>query len=103
MDKCISQTIQKEAGIYLKAKAVNYEQMKDYKKAMNYYDTAYYIFRNPIDVYLAGRIADHYLKDRTKASAMYRFYLKLNPVPANENEESILKYISEYLRPQVKK
>jgi tetratricopeptide (TPR) repeat protein len=103
LDQCISQTIQKEANIYLQAKASNYELMKDYKTAMHYYDTAYYIFKNPVDVYLSGRLADHYLNNKTKATAMYRLYQQLKPVPENGKEQLILKYIKEYLAPQVKK
>jgi len=44
LDLCIKMSIQEDAHTYLAAKGDNFENMKNYKEAISYYDTAWYIF-----------------------------------------------------------
>jgi tetratricopeptide (TPR) repeat protein len=103
LDECIQQTIQKQAQTYLEAKGDNYEEMKDYQQSLNYYDTAYYIFKNPIDLYFAGRIQDQFLHNKAKAANLYSRYRKLTWETNDETEKRILKYIESFLKPSAVK
>ena len=99
LDECIALNIQKEAVRYLNAKSDNYEEMKQYQMAVNYHDTAYYIFHSPFDLYYAGRLNDKYLKNKTKATAYYKQFMDKRRPSRNEGEERVVDYIKDYLKP----
>ncbi len=98
LDECLKMSIQKEAITYFELKGDNYEEMKQYQKAISYYDTAYYIFQPPASLYYTGRIYDKYLKNKTKATYYYRQYLAKNKTPRNSGELQIIEYIRAYLK-----
>jgi tetratricopeptide (TPR) repeat protein len=95
LDDCIGMNIQKEALLYLNLKSDNYEEMKLYKQAVNYHDTAYYIFHSPFDLYYAGRLYDKYLKNKAKAGFYYKQFMEKRKSSRNEGEERIVDYIPE--------
>ncbi len=103
LQQCLENNILTDAILYLRAKANNYEALKDYKKAIAYYDTSYYIFQKPIDLYFAGTIYDHTLKNKAKATEYYRLYQKKSGKPKTNTELQIAGYIKEYLMPKAKK
>lgn len=98
LDLCLKQNLLPSASIYLRAKAENFEAIKDFKKTIQHYDTSYYIFHNPIDLYLAGRIYDQHLKNRDKAGAYYLRYLKQKKAPSGEMEKMLFEYMQAYLK-----
>lgn len=102
LEECIDNNILKEAVIYLRAKADNYEAVKDYNRAVAYYDTSYYLFQMPADLYHAGSIYDRGLKNKARASAYYKRYLQRKGAPQNNTDKQIADYIKEYLKPKEK-
>lgn len=100
LDKCIELSIQKEALTYFNAKSDNYEEMKLYKQASAYHDTAYYIFHAPLDLYYTGRLYDKYLKNPVKAAYYYRQFIARRKRPASNEEARIFQYIEMYLQEQ---
>ncbi|HEX7756340.1 MAG TPA: hypothetical protein VF421_13395 [Niabella sp.] len=100
LSTCIKFNIQEMAATYLRAKGSNAEAVKSYKAAIALYDTSYYIFHDPLDLFLAGRVYDLHLKDRTKAAGYYRKFLAVRPEPLNPDEIRIARYIQEFLNPK---
>lgn len=97
LDECLRQSIQQDAVQYFNAKSDNYEAMKQYKKAISYYDTSYYIFKSAPDLYYTGRIYDKYLNNKAKARDYYRQFLDKRKNPRNSGEKKVFDYIKEYL------
>jgi hypothetical protein len=44
-------------------------------RSIAHYDTAYYLFKDPLTLYTCGRIAETELRDATLARRYYRRYL----------------------------
>ncbi|MCH5600713.1 tetratricopeptide repeat protein [Niabella ginsengisoli] len=99
LNECIDLNIQKEAQIYFRAKADNYALMKNYTTAVREMDTSYYIFHDPIDLYLAGKVYDDQ-NNKAKASVYYKKYLSENKKPASPLEVKLENYMKEYLKPR---
>lgn len=84
---CVGLAISKNAEMYYYNLALNYEAMKQYKKAVANYDTAYYLFKKPVMNYNSGHICEINLKNSTLAKKYYTEYLsKANPVEADEKK-----------------
>ena len=84
---CVSLSISKNAEMYYYNLALNYESLKQYKKAVGNYDTAYYLFKNPVMNYNSGRICEINLKNTQLAQKYYIEYLaKANPTEADEKK-----------------
>jgi tetratricopeptide (TPR) repeat protein len=82
---CVSLSISKAAEMYYYNLALNYESLKQYKKALTNYDTAYYLFKNPVMNYNCGRIAEINLKNSSLAQKYYSRYLaEAKPTEADE-------------------
>ena len=82
---CVRLAISKDAEMYYYNLALNFEALKQYKKAINNYDTAYYLFKNPVMNYNSGRISEVNLKNLSLAKKYYEEYLlKANPTEADE-------------------
>lgn len=99
LDECLSLSIQKDAVGYFNAKSDNFEAMKQYQKAMSYYDTSYYLFQSPPDLYYKGRIYDKYLKNKAKAKLYYLRFMDKRKIPRHSGEVKVFNYIREYLKP----
>ena len=97
LDECIKMSIQDNAHTYLAAKADNFENMKNFTKATQYYDTAWYIFHKPYDLYFAGRIYDKYLKNAAKTTYYYRLFNKNKTAPKSNAESRVIEYVEGYL------
>ncbi len=82
---CVSLSISKTAEMYYYSLALNYESLKQYSKAINHYDTAYYLFKNPVMNYNCGRIAESHLHNLQQAQNYYRRYIaEAKPTEADE-------------------
>ncbi|CAN5495211.1 hypothetical protein BH11BAC5_BH11BAC5_22340 [soil metagenome] len=65
--------------------ALNYESLQQYAKAINQYDTAYYLFKNPVMNYNCGPIAEAHLHNLQQAPNYYRHYIaEAKPTEADE-------------------
>lgn len=82
---CVRLSISKTAEMYYYNLALNYESLKQYSKAINHYDTAYYLFKNPVMNYNCGRIAEAHLHNLQQAKNYYRRYIaEAKPTEADE-------------------
>jgi tetratricopeptide (TPR) repeat protein len=89
---CLELAISNTAEYYYNALGDNYEEMKQFKKAIAQYDTAYYLFKNPLMLYNCGRIMDGHLKNEGAAQKYYRKYLALAK-PQSMDEKKAYNYI----------
>lgn len=65
----------------------NHDDLKEYKAAVANYDTAYYLFKDPMVLYACGRICETELKDVARARKYYLRYLAVaKPVKKEEKE-----------------
>src|SRR5690606_34977350 len=76
LDECLTQNIMTPAITYFRAKADNYENLKQYKKAIAQHDTSYYIFHSPYDLYYKARVYDVHLNNKAQASLFYKKFIK---------------------------
>lgn len=95
--ECISMAKSKSLDSYYAALAGNYELMKDFRVAISYYDTAYYLFKDPMRQYGIARIYDQHMQDPQKARKHYQLYLK-DAKPETKNETDIHTYVKERVK-----
>jgi tetratricopeptide (TPR) repeat protein len=72
----------------------NFESLRDFKKAIAHYDTAYYLYKDPIALYSCGRIAESGLHNMTMARQYYRRYLAMAK-PESPEEKKAYRYVKE--------
>ncbi len=96
LTQCLSKAITANADTYLSSKADNFEALKQYKKAIAAYDTAYYLFKNPLSLYNIGRLYESGLNNKTLAYQYYSKYLKSGK-PKNEDEKRVFAYVKELM------
>jgi tetratricopeptide (TPR) repeat protein len=89
---CLELAISKTAEYYFYALGENYEEMKQFKKAIAHYDTAYYLFKDPLMLYNCGRVLDEHLKNDNAAKKYYSKYVALAK-PQSANEKKAYNYI----------
>lgn len=89
---CLGLAISNTAEYYFHALGENYEEMKQFKKAITNYDTAYYLFKDPLMLYNCGRVQDEYLKNDNAAKKYYIKYVALAK-PKSGNEKKAYEYI----------
>ena len=90
--KALNKAISKTADWYYNDLGDNYESQKEYRKAVAHYDTAYYLFRDPLALYTCGRICESELHDMVKAKGYYRRYLAVAR-PDSEEEKKVWKWV----------
>ena len=90
--KALGKAISKTAEWYYDDLGDNYELQKDYRRAVAHYDTAYYLFRDPLALYTCGRICESELHDMARAKKYYQRYLAVAK-PASEEEKRVWKYV----------
>lgn len=84
---CLGKALSKSAELYYYNLGDNYESLKQYRKAIANYDSAYFIFGSPLMKYYSGRAAETGLKDPKLAQKYYRDYLrKAKPDSAEEKK-----------------
>ena len=92
LQTCLELAISKTAEYYFHALGENCEEVKQFKKAITYYDTAYYLFKDPLMLYNCGRIQDEYLKNYNGAKKYYSKYVALAK-PQSLGEKKAYDYI----------
>ncbi|WP_173003085.1 lipopolysaccharide assembly protein LapB [Chitinophaga sp. SYP-B3965] len=97
IQRCIDLAKSKSLDSYYATLADNYEQMKQFRRAISYYDTSYYLFKDPMRQYGIGRIYEQHLQDPLNAKKHYRQYVK-DAKPENKEEESIHTYVKERIK-----
>ena len=84
---CISEAISKTAELYYYNIGANDEELNQFKESANNYDTAYYLYRNPLMLYNIGRIYESKLNNLPMAKKYYRQYiLKAKPIDPEEKK-----------------
>ncbi|AHF18010.1 tetratricopeptide repeat protein [Niabella soli] len=100
LSECLKLNIQETAVTYLRAMSNNATALKNYKQAVAFYDTAYYLFHDPIDLFFAGKVYDKHLHDPAKAAVYYQKFRVVCPRPSDPDEVAITQYIKEFLPPR---
>ena len=81
----LTKAISKTAEWYYDDLGDNYESTHEYKKAVTYYDTAFYLFKDPLTLYTCGRICETELHNTAQAMKYFRRYLAVaKPETAEE-------------------
>ena len=84
---CIKLAISKDAEMYYYNKGLNYLATGAFKKAIAQYDTANYLFKNPVMNYNSGRIYEVNLKNMQQAKLYYlKCLASANPVEEDEKK-----------------
>jgi tetratricopeptide (TPR) repeat protein len=89
---CLSIALSKSAELYYYNLGDNYESLKQYKKAIANYDSAYIIFGNPLMKYYSGRSAETGLKNQKLAQKYYGEYLR-KARPESVEEKKAYDYV----------
>jgi len=89
---CLASAISKTAELYYYNLGENYEAINQFKKAVSQYDTAFYLFRNPVMLYNCGRIYESNLKNVGLAKKYYAKYLALAK-PQSPDEKKAYEYV----------
>lgn len=97
LQECITLAKSKALDSYYTALAGNYEQMRQYKTAIAHYDTAYFLFQDPMRQYGIARIYDQYIQDPVRAKRFYQQFVK-NARPQGKDEVSIHNYVKERIK-----
>ena len=92
--KALGKAISKTAEWYYDDLGDNYESQKEYRRAVAHYDTAFYLFRDPLALYTCGRICESELHDMVRARSYYRRYLALAR-PETGEEKKIWKWVKQ--------
>ncbi len=93
---CLGLAISKKAEIYFYTLGENYEETKNYKESIKQYDTAFYLFRNPLMIYNCARLYDDKLKNKTMARKYYQKYF-LIAKPESGEEKKVYEYVKSRL------
>ena len=90
--KALSKAVSNTAEWYYDDLGDNYESTHDYRHAMAHYDTAFYLFKNPLALYTCGRICETELHDAGRARIYFRRYLALAK-PETEEEKKVYRLV----------
>lgn len=97
LQECIDMAKSKSLDNYYAAMAGNFERMKNYRAAISHYDTAYYLFKQPMRQYGIAVIYDQHMQNPQKARKHYQLYLK-GAKPETKNETEIHTYVKERVK-----
>lgn len=90
----LSIALSKTAEEYYYNLGQNYEAVKDFRKAVKQYDTAFYLFKDPFMLYYMASIYETKLKDQGQAKKYYTKFLALAR-PRNARELKAVQYVRE--------
>lgn len=93
---CLSLAISKKAEIYYYGLSENYQALKQLKKALADYDTAYYLFKSPMILYYCGYISEMSTHNKSMAKKYYQKYLRVAK-PETAEEKKAFAYVKEKL------
>jgi tetratricopeptide (TPR) repeat protein len=96
LQDCIAYAISKNAELYYYTMGENYEAQKKYKPAVAQYDTAYYLFRDPLQLYNGGRVLETGLNNIDLSKKYYKKYLSL-ATPKTPEEKKAYQYVKDKL------
>lgn len=96
LQTCIAYAISKNAEMYYYVMGENYEALKKYKPAVAQYDTAYYLFRDPLLLYNGGRVLESGLHNTELSKKYYRKYLSVAS-PKTPEEKKAYQYVKQKL------
>ncbi len=88
--------ISKNVNLYYFALADNYEETGDYKRCIRAYDTAFYLFKDPLALYNIGRIYEQHVKNDAMARQYYTQYLSISK-PTTDDEKKVINYVKQVL------
>ncbi|WP_162915878.1 tetratricopeptide repeat protein [Paraflavitalea soli] len=94
LELCLGKALSKTAEMYYFTYGENYEATKQFKKAVAAYDTAFYLFKNPLALYSCGRIYEVEFKNATLARQYYTRYLAFAQ-PVAPDEKKAYAYVKE--------
>ncbi|NSL86370.1 hypothetical protein ECE50_005995 [Chitinophaga sp. Mgbs1] len=89
---CIGMARSATLESYYNSAAANYESLKQYKTAIAYLDTSYYLSRRPLRQYSIGRIQETAFSNEAAAMKYYRRYMQLYK-PGTTEENEIYRYL----------
>ena len=92
LQTCLSMAISKNAELYYYSLGENFEALKQFKISVSQYDTAYYLFKNPLMLYNCGRICESNLKNLKLAKKYYSKYLT-TAKPESADEKKAYHYV----------
>jgi len=90
--KALAKAINKTAEWYYNDLGDNCEAQHDYRRAIAHYDTAYYLFRDPLMLYNCGRICETELHNPALARKYFLRYLA-TARPESEAEKKAYEYV----------
>jgi len=96
LQQCLNLAISKNTNVYYFSRADNFESLKQYKKAIAAYDTAFYLFKDPLALYNIGRLYEQGLKSKTQARQYYKKYLAVAK-PKSKDEQRVYAYVKGYI------
>lgn len=94
LQRCLKKSISENAETYYAELGSNLEALGQPGKAVAYYDTAYYLFKNPGQLYASGNALVRSNK-KEAARKRYRQYLKQ---PAKTNDSTARQFVREWLK-----
>jgi len=89
---CLGKALSRTAELYYYNLGDNFESLKQFRKAIANYDSAYFIFVNPLMKYYSGRVAETGLKDSKLAQKYYGEYLR-RAKPESAEEKRAYDYV----------
>ena len=94
LKQCLKLAISENTNTYYFSVAQNFEALKDYKRSITNYDTAFYLFKDPLALYNIGRLYDQFLKNTALANQYYKKYLALAK-PKSPEETRVYLYVKQ--------
>ena len=92
LQTCLGKALSRSAELYYYNLGDNYESLKQFRKAIANYDSAYFIFGNPLMKYYSGRAAETGLKNPKLAQKYYTEYLR-KARPESPEEKKPYEYV----------
>ena len=93
LNTCISMAIDEAANDYYTEKGAVLELMHQPSKALKQYDTAYYIFQNPIQLYNKAKIYDVQFENYPTALRFYQRYLNRKKKPNEKDRIKVTAFV----------
>jgi tetratricopeptide (TPR) repeat protein len=96
LKKCLDLAISKNTNLYYFSTADNLEALSQYQGAIAAYDTAFFLFRDPLALYNIGRLYEYSLNNVNQAHTYYRKYLRIAK-PVTKDEQRVYAYVKQAL------
>ena len=92
LQTCLAKAISANAEMYYYNLGQNYEAVNQFALAIKQYDTAFYLFKDPLMKYYCGQIYETNLKNEKQACKYYMQYLQLAK-PESPEEKKAYQYV----------